>query len=86
MNIPDYTLNAIGAYVESGVPPSGFLYAVLTNNLSGAFRAADEDNTAAMRDIVGYCWGNIPAICWGSPEKVAEWLKIKNNEEPEPVT
>lgn len=74
MDIPQSTLDGINAYVREGIPTGGFLYAVLTNDLSGAFGRADQENTAAMREIVAYVYNKIPSACWGSPEKVSAWL------------
>lgn len=84
--IPLSTLESIQRYVEDGIPPGDFLYAVLTNNLREAFGRADEDNLAAMGDIVAFCWCKIPSQCWGSPEKVSAWMKQKAKEEPPLVT
>lgn len=85
-NIPPATLESIRSYVEDGIPPGDFLYAVLTHNLREAFARADEENTAAMRDIVVFCWAEIPAECWGNSEKVSAWMKKKAKEEPPLVT
>lgn len=74
MTIPDYTLAAINRYVEERVPPSGFLSAVLENNLMEAFGRADENNRAALFEIVSYLYNDAPSACWGSPAKVSAWL------------
>jgi len=73
--IPEMTLASITNYVERRVPPSSFLQAVLSNNLRESFACADENNRAAMFEIVSYCYWKIPADCWGSPEKVAAYLR-----------
>ena len=65
---------AFDGYRDQGVPPSDFIYAVLTNNLSEAFARADEDNLKDLRDIVQYVYNYMPAKAWGTPEKVAAWL------------
>lgn len=72
--IPEMTLKSINLYVESGVPTGGFLYAVLSNNLRESYRCADDDNREALLEIVQYLWNNVPAICWGSPQRVAFWI------------
>lgn len=72
--MPERTKKAIDAYVEHRRPVGHFLTAVLSNDLCRSFGAADEDNRAALFDIVRYCWNEIPAPCWGSPKKVAAWL------------
>ena len=76
-NIPDYTREAIDAYVQHRIPVGGFLTAVLTNNLFEAFARADDNNIAAMFDIVRYIYNETPAVCWGSTEAVTKWLEGK---------
>lgn len=71
---PTGVVESLRLYVEEHVPPGDFLYAVLTNDLRESFGRADENNQAAMFEIVAYCWNKIPVQCWGSPERVKEWL------------
>jgi len=61
-------------YVERHQPVGGFLTAVLSNDLVGAFGAADPDNRAAMHDWCLWLWNDIPGKCWGSRAKVEAWL------------
>lgn len=81
--IPQLTLEGIRNYVDNKVPTGSFLRAVLENNLLEAFKCADEFNIAAMQEIVAYCYWEIPSNCWGSAEKVQDWLDSR--EEPDPV-
>lgn len=64
------------AYADHGVPPGGFLEAVLTNNLMEAFGSADAENTADMREIVTFVRWEIPAACHGDWEAVDRWLEM----------
>lgn len=73
--IPEMTLKSINQYVQSGVPTGGFLYAVLSNNLRESYRCADDDNREALSEIVRHLWNNVPATCWGNPERVAFWVE-----------
>ena len=66
---------AIDKYAKEGYPVGGFLTAVLENKLREAFARADVDNLRDMHEIVKYCWWEIPGNCWGSEEKVREWLE-----------
>lgn len=75
--IPPATIGALNRYVERRIPTGDFLYAVLTNNLFEAYSRADQSNTNAMKEIVIYIYNYIPAICWGSVEKVNNWLNHK---------
>ena len=65
---------SIRDYADNHVPTGGFLAAVLCNNLKESFAQADEDNIRDMFEIVKYCYNEIPSICWGSPERVRNWL------------
>jgi len=69
------TQEGIDRYVNQGIPPGGFLEAVLSNDLKGALGRADEENRRDLFEIVQYCYMEIPSDCWGSAEKVSEWLK-----------
>jgi hypothetical protein len=72
---PASVIESLQLYVKERVPPGDFLYAVLTNDLRESFGRADEDNRAAMFEIVSYCYNRIPANCWGSRERVQAWLR-----------
>ena len=75
--VPKYILDIINRYVDDDVPPGGFLTAVLSNDLVGAFAWADSDCKSALPDIVRYLNNEIPAVCWGSKDKVEAWLNRK---------
>ena len=84
--IPEHTKQALDRYVNQGIPPGSFLIEVLCNNLSGAFGRADDKNIANMFAIVKYVHNDVPAIAWGSPERIESWInrfKSKENEENE---
>ena len=71
-NVPvHYILSGMQRYVEEGAKPGSFLTAVLENNLRRAVENADDANTAALVDWVGFCYSELPSDIWGSPEKVA---------------
>jgi len=72
-NIPEITRESIDAWVHDARPTGGFLRAVLSNDLRESFARADCENSAAMHDIVSYLYNECPGLCWGSPERVAEW-------------
>lgn len=72
--IPEHIKRAIDAYAADRRPVGGFVAAVLKNDLVGAIGGADQDCLAALKDIVGYCYWEIPGRCWGSPRKVTAWL------------
>ena len=74
--IPDYMWTKLINYIVEGVPTGGFLHAILSNDLKRACNAADEANQLAIYDYVFFLHNNAPAACWGSPERVANWMEI----------
>lgn len=68
-------IGALDRYVNKRIPTGGFLEAVLCNNLMEAVGRADHINIRRLKEIVEYCYNDIPSICWGSPEKVSNWLR-----------
>lgn len=74
------TISAIQNHVCHGIPTGSFVRAVLENNLKEAFMKADDQNRADLFEIVDYCYYEIPAPCWGSPEKVKAWRDTKAKE------
>jgi len=77
--IPPLMLEGIQAYVETRRPTGDCLYYILSNDLKMAFAHADDDTAAAMKYIVKYLYNKVPMVCWGSEEKVTEWLKGDDN-------
>jgi hypothetical protein len=77
---PIRILDSINAYVKDRQRPGGFVTAVLEDRLTAALRAADSASRRGLDDILLYVWNEIPATCWGSPARVAEWLGEENPE------
>ncbi len=72
--LPAHMQDGARRYVEQHCRVGSFLTAVLENDLVGAYSAADEENTAAMRDWAAWLYNECPAEAWGSPDKVTAWL------------
>ena len=79
MMIPKNTLAGLKRYAKDRIHPGGFLTAVLENNLRKSFGQADKENREALFEIVCHCYKELPSICWGSPEKVKNWLLGKED-------
>ena len=73
--LPDHIRGGMQRYVENRVSPGGFLTAVLCNDLRESFARADDINRLRMFDIVSWLYNEAPSPCWGSPEKVKNWLR-----------
>jgi hypothetical protein len=72
--IPAHMRGAVIRYLENGIPPGGFLTAVLSNDLMGAFAKADDENATAMRGWAMFVHNHMPTGAHGSPDKVRAWL------------
>ena len=73
--IPAHMQPGAQRYIEDGIKPGGFLYAVLTNNLKAVFGQADETNKAHLQDWVYWLHWDIPSDSQGSEAKVDAWIK-----------
>jgi len=69
------TMQGITFYINDHIDPGGFLCAVLSNDLCESFGRADQQNREDMFEIVSWLYTNAPIDCWGSPERVATWLR-----------
>lgn len=76
--IPDYTKTSLENYLLYGLPPGGFLTAVLTNNLFAAIHSADHQNLIHIADIVMWLSTLAPICSYGSHENIKEWMSDKD--------
>lgn len=61
-------------WIEHGILPGNYLRSVLNNNLFGALRTAEPDQT--REDITAiYRWlhSHAPSACFGTSERVDKW-------------
>lgn len=73
-NVPEHDWEGLQLYFEQGVPPGGFLLAVLENNLKEACARADAINQRHIWDIMNWLYNVVPMGSYGSKESVAKWL------------
>lgn len=74
--IPPGVIEALWRYVALRVPTGGFLTALLSNDLKEAVGRADHINIKILKEIVTYCYMELPSPCWGAPSKVDAWLAV----------
>ena len=79
--IPKLVMDGMNRYVNHHIKPGDFLTAVIQNNLTEAIGRADEGSYSVLREIVRWFYNEAPFTCWGSPEKMDEWLKLRKMEE-----
>jgi hypothetical protein len=71
--IPEQTMWSLARYVVLAAPPGGFVTAVLQNDFHGAISRADEENRAAIVEIMECVWNLLPGNCHGDAKAVARW-------------
>lgn len=74
---------SVRRYIENRLEPGGFLAAIITNDLAGAFSRADSTNIKLIQEFITWFYNHAPASCWGSPEVMRNWLNPKTQEDPE---
>ena len=79
-NLSSLVVEGLKRYVDHGVPPGDFLYAMLTNNLTETFARADIQNQTRVMDYVTVLYNYIPAEAWGSEDKVEQWMTKRKEE------
>ena len=78
--IPDYMTEGLTLYIEHGILSGGFLTAVLENDLMKALGLADDTNLEALPAYGAYLYNEAPASCYGSKQKVSNWVILKQTE------
>jgi hypothetical protein len=72
--VPEHLHGGLVRYLVHRLQPGHFLTAVLENDLREAMGRADEQSRAGLFQIVKFLYNDAPSICWGSPERVQQWL------------
>lgn len=73
--LPEHMRDAMQLYIEKGLRPGGFLTALLSNDLMGALKRADEVNSNSFRLYGMFLYNEAPLWCYGSPARVEAWLE-----------
>ena len=76
--IPEYTAAMLADWVYLAHQPSGFLSAVLGNDLCKAFGKADSQNQATLHNLVNWIYNHCPIECHSMTG--ADWTKWKGLE------
>lgn len=71
--VPGHMWEGICAHIMTGRPVGGFLTALLSNDLMGAYGKADENNIRAMHNWVMFLYNAAPVGSYGSEENVKRW-------------
>ena len=73
--IPDYMRGGIIRYVLHGIPPGGFLSAVISNDLSGAVLKADRANINLLDSYASFFRNNVPSSSHGHQNAMNDWCE-----------
>lgn len=73
--IPPNTLRSLNNFIMDGCPHGGsFISSVLENDLKGCVSNGDDNNLEMLAVIVKYMFNRAPMGCWGTKEKVKQWV------------
>ncbi len=75
-DLPSHLKDVVHKYVYEGLRPGHFLTCVITNDLFGAVARADEESVKYLPQIVKYFYNKLPSKCYGSKERMEEWLSM----------
>ena len=74
-SVPSGLHDGLIRYIAYRIPTGAFLRSILENNLKVAVCLADPINQTHLTNIIGFLEHWAPEECWGSPERVTEWLR-----------
>lgn len=75
LKIPPQLMTTLYRYKNYHQPTGDFLKAVISNDLTLAFMRADLASERAMKDIVSWCYYELPGPSRGSLEAYDNWTK-----------
>ena len=75
--LPEQYREGMRRYIEEGIMPGSFLRAVLEDRLHDAVMRCD--NISQLKRIVMWVYTEVPSICWGSPERVRDWMRSRKS-------
>lgn len=79
-HIPAHMMEALERYIEHHSPVGDFLSAVIRNDLRTAVEKADDVNIRNLPAYIAYLYNEAPSACWGSPERLHNWLQPAQSE------
>ena len=79
-DVPEHTQGALTRYYLFGLPPGGFLTAMLSGDGSGAHLSwcvglADPSNQLAIMEIRRWIEHYLPEHCYGTEKKVQDYIR-----------
>jgi hypothetical protein len=71
--IPEHMRPGILRWIEEGIKPGHFLYAIITNDLQETYARADDENIIRIHSYIMFFYNHTPVGCWGSKRNAEEW-------------
>lgn len=71
---PPHLQGGMKRYIEEKVAPGHFLRFALENNLVQSINRADGESLGTLTALASFIYNELPTACWGSKEKVDQWL------------
>jgi len=72
--LPPRMWGGIARYLAHGIPPGGFLTAVISNDLRGSVAHGDDENINLLPQYVKFFYNCVSSNCWGSPKRFDAWI------------
>ncbi len=72
--IPQHMRGAVERYILYGIPPGGFLCAVVSGDLNGAIMRADHVNKSNLENYCHFFHWAAPSECHKDAESLAAWI------------
>jgi len=76
VHIPYHMRDGVVKYVLFGIKPGNFLSAVISNDLFGAMRRADDINLHNLNKYGVFFTNYAPSNSYGDPASLTEWCSI----------
>ena len=73
--LPPHMVDGMVRYIVQGVPPGSFMSAVLSGDLFGALRRADDVNRNSLPEYGTFLSNYAPCGCFGSEDRFDEWVQ-----------
>lgn len=76
---PNNLRGTMERYLEHGISGGHFFTSFLSNDLMGALGRADQTNLHQFPEIGKWLYNYAPSQCYGSPDKVKEWMESRRS-------
>lgn len=73
--LPLHMRDGARLYIEQGIEPGGFMYAVLINDFKGVMTRSDNVNKNSLQEWVEWLLFQCPATAQGSRQAVDNWIE-----------